>query len=219
MAISDVWARFVDDASPLPDGPLEPRTSPWVGDRLVRDDSLPRLRGYDGDLRVVLSGGAAQVSGPAAFCADHDLELSSLDTTLRELADPAGNARRVVAAVRAAVDAGTIHDDTHVHVRCPGGALTPAWLVAAEVIAEAEMTLCLPLEAGDPEPWIDAAMDRELGVSLVGGTVDQAVAAVAASARLWGHPDDLAQGRRWVRCWAATDVDAALVHLAGLFGA
>ena len=72
----------------------------------------------------------------------------------------------------------------------------------------------LPLDGQlDPEPWIDAAMDRETPVSLVGGTPGQAVAALRTAARLWGDEDDLTAARRWVRSWATPDVDAALDHL------
>ncbi len=215
---TDPWLRFLDDGSPLPDGPVTQRSTPVVGDRAVRDDELPRLVGYAGDLRVVLTGGAGQVAGPAAYCRRQGLELSALDVTLRDPDDPAGNVRRVVAAVDAALAAGDLLDDTVVHVRVPGapGDPTPSWLAAADVLAEAEMVLTLPLDAGDPTSWIDAAMDRELPVSLVGGTCAQAVAAVATAARLWGDPGDLARGRRWVRSWLTTDVEAALDHLQSL---
>ncbi|WP_148615395.1 hypothetical protein [Nocardioides rubriscoriae] len=220
---TDTWTRFLDDATPLPADPAAPvvrRSTPVVGDRAVRDDELPRLVGYAGDLRVVLTGGAGQVAGPAAYCRRHGLELSALDVTLRDLDDPAGNARRVVAAVDAAVAGGDLLEDTVVHVRVATlGDPTPSWLAAADVLAEAEMVLALPLglpPGGDLDAWVDAALDRELAMSLVGGTPAQAVAALATAARLWGDPGDLARGRRWVRSWLTPEVEAALDHLAGL---
>jgi len=152
------------------------------------------------------------VAGPAAFCRRQGLELSALDITLRDPDDPAGNARRVVSAVEAALAAGDLLEDTVVHVRVAGEP-TPSWLAALDVLAEAEMVVAVPLGAGDPEPWIDAAMDRELQVSLVGGSVGDAVAALSTAARLWGDESDLAAARRWVRCWLTTDADAALDHL------
>jgi hypothetical protein len=222
VVTDDTWTRFLDDATPLPpDGPVVQRSTPLVGDRVVRDDDLPRLLGYAGDLRVVLTGGAGQVAGPAAYCRRHGLELSALDVTLRDLDDPAGNARRVVAAVDAVVAAGDLLDDTVVHVRAAGD-LTPSWLATLDVLAEAEMVLALPLDpanAGAVERWLDAAMDRELATSLVGGGPAQAVAAVATAARLWGDPGQLARGRRWVRSWVTADVEAALDHLQAMPGA
>lgn len=215
MVTPDTWTRFVDDASPLPQGPVPRRPSPAVGARVVREEDLPRLKGYAGDVRVVLSGGAGQVGGPSAWCVRNDIELVALDTTLRDLDDPAGNARRVVAAVRAALGSGDLLEDTLVHVRVAHDP-TASWLAAADVLAEAEMVLGLSLDAGDPEAWIDAAMDREMQVSLVGGSVEQAVAALGTAARLWGDPGDLSRGRRWVRSWATVDVDAALLRLGEL---
>ncbi len=165
-----------------------------------------------------MTGGAGQVAGPAAFCRRHGLELSALDLTLRDLDDPAGNARRVVSAVDAAVAAGDLLEDTVVHVRVSGEP-TPSWLAALDVLAEAEMVVAVPLgplDASDPEPWIDAAMDRELEVSLVGGSIDQAIAGLATAARLWGDESNLSAARRWVRCWLTIDADAALEHLEAL---
>ncbi|WP_323792768.1 hypothetical protein [Nocardioides sp.] len=215
MVTPATWSRFVDDASPLPEGKILRRPSPVVGDRAVRDDELPQLVGFRGDLRVVLTSGAGQVAGPASYCRSHGLEVSALDITLRDPDDPAGNARRVVAAVHAAIDAGDLLEDTVVHVRLSGDP-TPSWLAAADVLAEAEMVLALPLEAGDPERWIDAALDREATVSLYGGTAPQAVAALGTAARLWGDDGDLERGRRWVRSWLTTEVHDALDHLATL---
>ncbi|MCY7396633.1 MAG: hypothetical protein LH468_10870 [Nocardioides sp.] len=215
MVTPETWSRFVDDASPLPEGPVPRRPSPAVGARVVREEDLPRLLGYAGDVRVVLTGGAGQVAGPSGWCVRHEIELVALDTTVRDLDDPAGNARRVVAAVHAARANGDLRDDTLVHVRVAHD-LTASWLAAADVLAEAAMVVVLSLDAGDPEPWLDAAMDRELEVSLVGGTVEQAVAALGTAARLWGEPGDLSRGRRWIRSWVSTDVDAALVHLGEL---
>ena len=212
------WAGFLDDARPLGDPPYEPHTSPAVADRAVADVDLPRLGSYDGDVRVVLAAGAGQVAGPAAYCTRNGIELSSLDVALRDADDPAGNARRVVAALDAAYAEGSLLEDTIVHVRlaAPAGPPTHGWLAAADVLAEAELVLAVSLDAGDPEPWIDAALDRELAVSLVGGTVDRAVAALRTTARLWGDEADLARARRWCRRWLTADVDAALAHLAGL---
>lgn len=215
MVTPDTWSRFVDDASPVgddSDGAASRNASPARGDRTVRDDDLPRLGAFRGDVRVVITGGAGQIAGPAAFCRQRGLELSALDITLRDLDDPAGNARRVVAAVDAAQAEGDLLDDTVVHVRVAGEP-TPSWLAALDVLAEAEMVVAVPLDGGDPSPWIDAAMDRELQVSFVGGTVADAVAGLTSAARLRGDENDLAGARRWVRCWTTADPHAALEHL------
>lgn len=222
MATDPTWTRFVDDASLLAtgsDGPAVQRSTPVVGDRAVRDDDLPRLVGYAGDLRVVLTGGAGQVAGPAAYCRTHALELTALDVTLRDHDDPAGNVRRVVMAVRAAVADGDLLEDTVVHVRVAGHP-SGRWLEAADVITEVDWVVALPLEAGDPTPWLDAVMDRDGETSLVGGTPAQAVAALTTAARLWDGPDavDLSRGRRWVRSWLTDDLDAALDHLQSIGG-
>lgn len=210
----DTWNRFVDDASPLGEGPDggPRRASPSRGDRLVRDEDLPRLGTYRGDVRLVITGGAGQLAGPAAYCRQHGIEVSALDLAVRDLDDPAGNARRLLAAYDASLDAGDLLEDTVVHVRV-AGALTPAWSAALDVIAGAEWVPALPLDQLDPEPWIDAAMDREAPVSFVGGTVEQAVAALRTAARLWGDAADLARARRWVHSWATVEPDAALDHL------
>lgn len=223
MVTPDTWKRFVDDAGPL-ETDARRRASPVRGDRLVRDEDLPALGRYDGDVRLVVTGGAGQVAGPAAHCRRHGVEVSALDLTVRDLDDPAGNVRRLVTAVDQAVADGDLLADTVVHVRV-GGELTSAWAAALDVVAEVEWVVALPLEAPDGpdgpdavglESWIDAAMDRETPVSLVGGTVEQAVAALATAARLWGDESDLAAARRWVRSWATADPDTALDHLQGL---
>lgn len=214
---AETWSRFVDDASPLGEGSLR-RASPSRGDRMVRDEDLPRLGAYRGDVRLVVSGGAGQLAGPAAYCRHHGVEVSALDLTVRDLDDPVGNLRRFVAAHDAALASGDLLEDTVVHVRVTG-TLTAAWLSALDVLAELEWVPALPLEEGDPQAWIDAAMDRETPVSFVGGSVEQAVAGLRVAARLWGDEADLARARRWVRSWACAEPDDALDHLQALAAA
>ncbi len=163
----------------------------------------------------MVTSGAGQVAGPARYCHDRGLEVSALDLTVRDLADPAGSTRRLVAAVDAVLDAGVLQEDTVVHLRV-SGELSPAWLSAIDAAAEREWVVALPLDRLDPESWIDAAMDRDTKVSFVGGTVEQAVAGVATAARLWGGDTDLRRARRWVHSWATSEPDAALDHLQSL---
>ncbi len=112
----------MDDARPLPDGPderVERRASPAGGARVVRDTDLPRLAGYRGDLRLVITGGAGQLAGPVRHSASLGLELVAIDIGVRDLDDPAGNVRRVVAALDAVRDNGLLVDDTVIHVGLP----------------------------------------------------------------------------------------------------
>lgn len=216
MVTRDTWFRFVDDASPLEDASPR-RASPSRGDRTIKDDDLPRLGAYRGDIRLVITGGAGQIAGPTAYCRQHHLEVVALDCTVRDLDDPAGNLRRLVAAVDAALAAGDLLEDTVVHVRVRG-ALSSAWLAALDVISEVGWVVALPLDDADldPEPWIDAAMDRDTEVSFVRGSVEQAVAGLQTAARLWGDESDLTRARRFVRSWATAEPDVALDHLQSL---
>lgn len=177
---------FVDDASGPDghdgsDGPAgPPQVSPstaFMGARLVRDVDLPSLRGYDGPLAVVVTGGAGQVAGPAALCARTGLRLVRLEVGLRDLEDLATNARRVVAAVDDARASGTLADDVEVRVELPatGAAPSAGWLGAADEVSGADLGLTLRLDgAGGPGgtggtagtagalAMLDAALDREL---------------------------------------------------------
>ncbi len=76
------WVGLVDDAAIFPpgDAPLHEaaaahvaRRSEWwadlVGSFVVRDTDVPLLRGSPARLSVVVTGGAGQVAGPAALCA------------------------------------------------------------------------------------------------------------------------------------------------------
>jgi hypothetical protein len=202
----DTFHAFVCAYDTLP-GP------PWAGQLAVHDVDLPSVVGRPEVLRVVLTGGAGQLAAPVAFCARHDLALGSVDTAVRDLDDPAGNARRIVTA------AGDLPDDVRLHVHV-GGSLTPGWLAALDVLAEGGLPegsdVVLPLDRVDPEPWIDAALDRELPVGLAGGTAEQAVEALRTTARLWGDADDLAAARRWCHDWLTDDGVAAAAHLGTL---
>jgi hypothetical protein len=198
-----MWTELLHaDASP-----------PTVGARRVLDTDLPGAPA-DEPLRVVLTGGAGQVAGPVGLCERRGFRLVALETTLADPGDPAGNARRVVAAADAAgLDPALLHVGV-------AGAPGPSWLAAADEVAMAGAALCLDLDAGPQavEEWIDAALDRELAFSVRGGAVADAVAALSATARLWGDPDDLQAATRWCRSWsvpAGLDLDEVLRDLSG----
>ena len=144
---------------------------PLARSLLVSDTDLPSVpHEADGPpVTVVLTGGAGQVAGPAAYCTRAGLALSALVVTLRDPGDLAGNARRVVAAVDAARAEGALADDATVQVVLPAEDPTYAWLAAADEVAGAELGLRLAAGGADRPPvapatlaaWIDAALDRE----------------------------------------------------------
>lgn len=193
------WTALVDDATIFPpgDAPLDEaaaahtarRAEPWadlVGTFVLRDTDLPRVRGLDagssdgqsversvagsGGLSVVVTGGAGQLAGPAALCQRLGLRLAGLEIALRDLDDPAGNARRVVAAVDAARAEGALDEDVPVYVELPAAEPSYAWLAAADEVAAAELRLKLRTGGLEREAHpvaatlaagIDAALDRE----------------------------------------------------------
>ncbi len=181
--LAPAWHGLVDDAAIFPPGnaPLHQaaadhqarRTQSWaglVGTLVVKDTDLPLLRGTGANLSVVITGGAGQIAGPAALCAQLGYQLGGLEIALRDLDDLAGNARRVVAAVDAARTEGALDDETPVYVELPAQTPTTSWLGAADEIAAAELRL--KFRTGGVEEhlfptgatlaaWIDAALDRE----------------------------------------------------------
>lgn len=215
MSSPETWTGFLEDAAPFAPGqPGSPHA--YVGSRSVTHLELPLLRGHTGPVTVRLDGGAGQVAGPPALCSRLGLDLVALEVALRDAGDPVGNARRVVTAVQAARAEGVLGEDVTVRVRM-AGAPTYSWLAAADEVAAAELALTLVLDEPDVahlEAWIDAALDRELTFSLVGGDAEAGVAALRTTARLWGEEGDLVAARRWCRTWATADARAAVQHLA-----
>ena len=199
VVTADTWNGFLD--------PSEVAAHPWVGALRVADTAVPTAPD-DVPLRVVATGGASQLAGPAALCVRRGLRLVAVETALRDLDDPAGNARRVVAA------AADLPDGVRVHVAVPGDP-TPAGLAALDELAAADLALTLDPRA-DLDGWVDAALDRELVFSLTGGDVAAAVAALRTTARLWGDADDLLAARRWCTSWACADLAAAITYLEGV---
>ena len=167
------WQGLVDDASIFPpgDAPLVDalaayvaRDAVHVGSFVCRDTDLPSLRGLDGPVSVVVTGGAGQLAGAAVMAGRLGLEVAGLEIALRDPEDLAGNARRVVAAYDA------LDEEVTTYVELPQLEPTAGWLSAADVVAE--RGLRLKFRAGGVEPgqvpsaetlgaWIDAALDRE----------------------------------------------------------
>ena len=177
MPLDDAWARLVDDAAIFPpgDAPLHEATAAYaarspedgaelVGTFVLKDTDLPLVRGFGGPLSVVVTGGAGQLAGPVGLCAKLGLNLAGIEIAVRDLDDPAGNVRRVVAALR------DVETDVPIYVELPATPAEGGWLAAADVAAEAE--LLLKFRTGGLEAaafpaaevlagWIDAALDRE----------------------------------------------------------
>ena len=183
------WVGLVDDAATFPpgDAPLDTALGAYadragpaarlVRSLVVRDTDLPQVPAGT-PVSVVLTGGAGQVHGPAQLCQRRDLPVAGLEVALRDVDDPAGNARRVVAAVDAARGEGVLDEDAPVFVELPAGDPTYSWLAAADEVAAAELRLKLRtggLESDAfPTPerlaaWIDAALDRELPFKCTAG--------------------------------------------------
>ena len=181
--LAPAWTGLVDDAAVFPPGNADlaaatsayvARRQEWyadlVGTFVLKDTDLPQVRGLDAPLSVVVTGGAGQVSGPLSVASRLELRVAGVEIALRDADDPAGNARRVVAAVDEARATGVLAEATPVHVEMPQGATTRSWLAAADEVAAAEHRLKFRTGGLDPllfptaqelASWIDAALDRE----------------------------------------------------------
>lgn len=212
-------ARYAAGAAP-PD--------PLVGAAAVRDTDLPGLGSGGPPVAVLVTGGAGQVAGPAGLCVRRGLPLTSLTVALRDPADLAGNARRVVAAIEDARASGDLDDDVLVRVALPATAAGAGWLAAADEIAAAGLEAGLPTGPDVPAPlvagWIDALLDRETGFAAAAGDAVGVLAILAAAAAVWdgagpegvaaalrsetAEVEALATGRRWCRVVVVPDAAA-----------
>jgi hypothetical protein len=180
-AVPAAWSGLVDDAAIFPpgDAPMPDAVAAYLGRReewyadlvgplVVRDTDLPDV---DPDLpvSVVLTGGAGAVAGVASLATRKGHRLAGLEAAVRDLDDMAGNVRRIITAVDAARDSGTLAE-TPVYVELPQSEPSPDWLAAADAVAAAEHHL--KFRTGGVEAhlfpaattvasWIDAALDRE----------------------------------------------------------
>jgi hypothetical protein len=133
---------------------------------------------------VVVSGGAGAVE-PAVRRATSSSEragvmLHGVEVALRDLDDLAGNARRVVTAVRAAEE---LAPDMEVHVEVPVShradpTASSDWLAALDEVAAADLRLKLRTGGLDSAAFptasalaavLDAALDRELAFKCTAG--------------------------------------------------
>jgi len=177
VPLDDAWAGLVDDAAIFPPGdlPLHDATAAYsartaedgaelVGTFVLKDTDLPMVRGFGGPLSVVVTGGAGQLAGPVGLCAKLGLNLAGLEIAVRDLDDPAGNVRRIVAATD------DLETEWPVFVELPQTDAGYGWLAAADLAAEAGLRLKFRTGGLDASAfpssttlasWIDAALDRE----------------------------------------------------------
>jgi hypothetical protein len=177
VPLDDAWVRLVDDAAVFPpgDAPLHEATAAHaarsaedgaelVGTFVLKDTDLPLVRGFGAPLSVVVTGGAGQLAGPVGLCAKLGLELAGLEIAVRDLDDPVGNVRRVVAAL------GEVETAAPVYVELPHVATSSSWFAAADEVAGSGLRL--KFRTGGLEAaafpaaqalahWVDAALDRE----------------------------------------------------------
>jgi hypothetical protein len=184
-------AGLVDDAATFPPGnaPLvegarahAERHTQWydalVASYVCKDTDLAATAeayaatGASGPLRasVVLTTGAGGVAPAAALAARTGIEVHALEVAARDLDDPAGNVRRIAAAVDQARAEGHLPEDADVFVELPQGDPTAGWLAAADEASMSELRLKFRTggieahlfpTADQLAAWIDAALDRE----------------------------------------------------------
>ena len=194
--VPDYLAQLVDDAAIFPPGnaPLDQAVTEHLGHReaeyaglvgpfVVSDVKLPDLIEVVGDrgplsVSVVVTGGAGAIE-PAVRWAGRapQLELRALELALRDEADLAHNAGRVVAALDALADELA---DVTAFVEPPRvhGEPSAGWLAALDELAAREIPLkfrtggvtadAFPTRA-ELAACIDAALDRELPFKCTAG--------------------------------------------------
>ena len=172
-----IWAGLFRDTSALTDSALLDAALAGVGGPVgsvaVSEDELADVLPGSQGVSVHARGGAGVIGGIARLATRHRLTLAGIEVSLREEADLAANARRVLAALEAARTSGDLDHEVPIHLVLPPGPATYGWLGAADVAGEAELGLGLRIGT-EPDPsivigWIDAALDRELGFVAVDG--------------------------------------------------
>lgn len=179
VPLDDAWAGLVDDAAIFPPGdvPFDEAVDAYdsrsdedgaelVGSFVLRDTDLPRLTDplAVAPVSVVCTGGAGQLAGPSGWVRRENVAIAGMEIAVRDLDDPAGNVRRIVAATD------ELETEWPVFVELPQTPTDHGWLRAADIAAEAGLRL--KFRTGGPDAsafpsaevlagWIDAALDRE----------------------------------------------------------
>lgn len=230
MGATSWWTGLLD-VTRRPD----PSVADLVGSLVVADTDLPAQTvsrpAFGPPATVVVTGGAGQIAGPAALARRRGVPLGAVRVTLRDLDDLRGNARRVVAAVDAAVADGALTEHALVQVAMPAVEPGPDWQAAVDEVAALELVLALPCAEAAPATvarWIETALDRETGWVTTGGdpvlllaatrrcldgatAVEVAATLAADDAEALDVTDDegLLRARRWLRRGAADPTEVA----------
>lgn len=166
---------------------------PRVGALAVDDLALPDLGSASGEVPVALTlvstQGAAQLRGPLQWAARAERPVVGVRTTIRDLADPAGNVRRVVAAVDELRSEALLDDSIAVTVVLPPGLSHASAQAALDELSYADLQA--GIDAGDPHQWaslVDDALDREVAFETLGGAWNPAAVLAATRACLDGDP-------------------------------
>ena len=191
MDTPEYLKAFIDDAAIFPPGNLpladaidahgehlESDHAPLVGGFVVNDGRLPELCNLISEpisINLVVTGGAGAIAGAVTWAERAEgVTLNAVEFALRDEADLAHNAQRVIAACD---DAGV---EVPVYVEPPRlhGEPTHGWLAALDVLAEREFPLKFRLGGVDPDmvpssaevaASINAALDRELSFKCTAG--------------------------------------------------
>lgn len=206
-----------------------------VGGFAVTDRELSHLRTGDLPVHLRITGGAGMLEAALRSLTTTDLHVRRVEIALRDEADLAHNARRVVQVL----DVTDAPDDLAVHVAPPSlaGEPTAGWSAALDELAARELGVLL---AHDPARGtaeaVEAALDRELPIAFVGTGLDDALTSlrsvrvaldgdgveavtaalgdpVAAATWIREEPDAAARTRRWCVSVAVPDLGAALDDL------
>ncbi len=187
------WVGLVDDAAIFPpgDAPLAQayeahlaRRSQWyadlVGPLVVRDTDLGSIEPGP-PLAIVLTTGAGGIVPALSLAQRKGHVVAGIETAVRDVDDPAGNVRRIGAALDAAEGEGLLEDDVLVHVEIPADdephalgrvpyPMPASWLAAADEVAALGRRLKFRTGGPDasfvPSPerlaaQISASLDRE----------------------------------------------------------
>ncbi|SDR72869.1 hypothetical protein SAMN04488570_0181 [Nocardioides scoriae] len=212
-----------------------------VGGFTVTDRDFPHLRTGDLPLHLRLAGGAGMLEAALRSLPGAAVAVRRVEVALRDEADLAHNARRVVQVLDGAEPSVVDPLAVHVGVPVPPDAPSAGWLAALDELAARELGLLLPLGDGVSATGtavaVEAALDRELPITFRGAGPDDAltalravrtaldgdgVEAVAAAladpagAAGWVRSDPAvaARTRRWCVSVSVPDLPAALSHLA-----
>ena len=191
METPEYLKSFIDDAAIFPPGNLplaeaieahhehlESDYADLVGAFVVNDGRLPELCDLINEpiaINLVVTGGAGAIPGAVTWAERAEgVTLNAVEFALRDEADLAHNAQRVIAACD---DAGV---ECPVYVEPPRllGEPTHGWLSALDVLADREFPLKFRLGGVDPDmvptsaevaAGINAALDRELPFKCTAG--------------------------------------------------